>query len=96
MEEKKFTREDAAALLCNKYESIKASGEERFPKRSDFTEREVSVIKSFFGPWPRALEAAGIKEPRDDKKAEKIKEKRICAKRKATEEKIKRKTEITK
>ena len=34
----------------------------RLPKKSDFDENTVSMIKSFFGPWPRALEAAGVKE----------------------------------
>lgn len=32
----------------------------RLPKKSDFEEFEVVQIKSFFGPWPRALEASGL------------------------------------
>ena len=39
------------------------------------------AIKAFLGPWPRALEAAGIKPPRDDDRIEKNREKRIRAKR---------------
>jgi len=34
---------------------------ERSPKKSDMTREEVMLIKSFFGPWPRALEKAGLK-----------------------------------
>lgn len=37
----------------------------RVPKKSDFDAVEVSRIKAFLGPWPRALEAAGLKEPKD-------------------------------
>ena len=43
------------------------------------------AIKAFFGPWPRALEAAGIKPPRDDDRKERNKEKRIRAKRRNNE-----------
>ena len=32
------------------------------PKKSDFDEITRSRIKAFLGPWPRALEAAGLKE----------------------------------
>lgn len=35
----------------------------RFPKKSDFDNETVNMIKSYFGPWPRALEAAGVKAP---------------------------------
>lgn len=35
----------------------------RLPKKSDFDQETVSRIKSFFGPWPRALEACGVKKP---------------------------------
>lgn len=81
MSECKISKEDAISLLKEKYESILKTGENRFPKRSDFSEKEVVAIKAFLGPWPRALELAGIKEPRDDNKAQKNKEKRILAKR---------------
>ncbi len=36
----------------------------RTPKKTDFDEVERSRIKAFLGPWPRALEAAGLKPPR--------------------------------
>lgn len=52
----------------------------RYPKRSDFTDDEVCAIKAFLGPWPRALERAGIKPLRDDGHEEKKREKRIRAK----------------
>jgi hypothetical protein len=45
----------------------------------------VVAIKAFLGPWPRALEKAGIKAPREDDKLEKNKEKRIRAKRRRIE-----------
>lgn len=37
----------------------------RMPKKDDFDEVTRSRIKAFLGPWPRALEAAGLKEPRE-------------------------------
>lgn len=40
----------------------------KIPKKEDFDEVTRSRIKAFLGPWPRALEAAGLKEA---KKAEK-------------------------
>ncbi len=36
----------------------------RTPQKADFDEVTRSRIKAFLGPWPRALEAAGLKEPR--------------------------------
>ena len=34
----------------------------RLPKKSDFDVVTLSRIKAFLGPWPRALEAAGLKK----------------------------------
>jgi len=79
--ENRITKEEAVDLLKKKYESLLDGGENRFPKRSDFSEKEVVAIKAVLGPWPRALEAAGIKTPRDDDKAQRTKEKRIMKKR---------------
>ena len=56
-----LSREECIALLNNKYEEIRSQGRNDFPKRSDFSENEVIAVKAVFGPWPRALEAAGIK-----------------------------------
>ena len=36
----------------------------RMPHKDDFDEATRSRIKALLGPWPRALEAAGLKEPR--------------------------------
>ena len=81
MSKKKYNKEDCLVLLNNKYNELKEQGLTRYPQRSDFGEREVVAIKAFLGPWPRALEAAGIKPPRDDNRAELNKEKRARAKR---------------
>ena len=37
----------------------------RLPKKDDFDEPTRSRIKAFLGPWPRALETAGLKEPKE-------------------------------
>lgn len=79
----RYTREICLALLREKGEALRPQG--RYPKRSDFTEEEVAYIKSFLGPWPRALEAAGLKPKRDEEPLEKNREKRIRAKRKRNE-----------
>ncbi|MCQ2539213.1 MAG: hypothetical protein MJ114_02065 [Acetatifactor sp.] len=34
----------------------------RLPKKDDFDDVTRSRIKAFLGPWPRALEKAGLKE----------------------------------
>ena len=41
---------------------IKANELGRLPKKEDFEEADRSRIKAFLGPWPRALEYAGLKE----------------------------------
>ena len=80
MSDKKYNKEDSLILLQNKFRELQALGLDRYPQRSDFEEREVVAIKAFLGPWPRALEAAGIKPPRDEDRSERNKEKRIRAK----------------
>ena len=82
MSDKKYKKEDCILLLQNKYRELQEQGLSRYPKRSDFEAREVVAIKAFLGPWPRALEAAGVKPLRDDDEVikQKIKEKRIRAK----------------
>lgn len=35
------------------------------PKKADFDEATRARIKAFLGPWPRALEAAGLKSPKE-------------------------------
>jgi hypothetical protein len=75
------SREECLALIREKYKALQEAGEDRYPCRADFSEEEVVSIKAFFGPWPRALEAAGVKPPRDGDRLEKNREKRIRAKR---------------
>lgn len=45
-------------------EQLRHAAEElgRTPKKDDFDVVTLSRIKAFLGPWPRALEAAGLKE----------------------------------
>lgn len=69
----KFTREQAIELIQQKAEELG-----RFPRKSDFDTKTAGRIKSFFGPWPRALEASGIKEPNLERIAKK-QEKRLRA-----------------
>lgn len=47
----------AVALLQEKEKELN-----RLPKKDDFDEVTRSRIKAYLGPWPRALEAAGLKE----------------------------------
>ena len=47
----------AEELLRQKYIELG-----RLPKKDDFDEATRSRIKAFLGPWPRALETAGLKE----------------------------------
>ena len=77
----KFTKESCIALLQRMQESL---AEDRYPKRADFSEEEVEAIKAHLGPWPRALETAGLKPPREDDRLERNREKRIRAKRART------------
>jgi hypothetical protein len=81
-----LTAPECLGLLKRKADELKESGEDRFPKRSDFSEREVAAIKAFFGPWPRALEAAGIKDPPAVTSKDRNRERRIRAKRRRREE----------
>ena len=81
MSDKKYNKEDCLVLLNEKYKELQSKSIERYPQRSDFSDREVVAIKAFLGPWPRALEAAGIKPPRDDDRPQRNKEKRARAKR---------------
>lgn len=81
MSDKKYKKEDCILLLQNKYSELQEQGLSRYPQRSDFEDREVVAIKAFLGPWPRALEEAGIKPPREIDRQQRNKEQRIRAKR---------------
>ena len=75
-DEKKSLAEE---LLRQKYQELG-----RLPHKDDFDEVTRSRIKAFLGPWPRALEAAGLKEPR--KIAEKSKKRKKSTKTKNKKE----------
>ena len=51
-EEKKAWAEE---LLRQKYR----------PTKKDFENADCARIKAYLGPWPRALEAAGLKQPKE-------------------------------
>ncbi len=74
-----YTVQDCVSLLRQKQEQLRSDGLSRYPQRSDFTEDEMVAIKAHLGPWPRALEAAGLKPERDadGAKAEQMKQRRI-------------------
>ena len=65
----------AAGLLCSKAEELG-----RLPHKDDFDEITRSRIKAYLGPWPRALEYAGLKSPRAESIS--LKNKKRNAKRK--------------
>lgn len=73
----KLTKEDCINIIHVKFQELN-----RYPKKSDCSEHEVAMIKSYFGPWPRALECAGIKDISEKRQQhlEKIKQKKIRAK----------------
>ena len=94
MADEKLTREDCLALLRETRDKLVREGIDRYPKRADFREEEVVAIKAFLGPWPRALEAAGIKPPRNGDRLEKNRQKRIAAKRRRNAERKEKKKNV--
>lgn len=44
---------------------LKARELGRPPIKADFDDATRARIKTFLGPWPRALEAAGLKMPKE-------------------------------
>lgn len=74
-------REYSIGLLVKKHDELG-----RLPKRSDFPPETVCLIKQKLGPWPRALEAAGLKEASRTSSAEKSREKRECSRRRRKSE----------
>jgi len=53
---KMYAREYAKKLLADKFKELG-----RLPGKLDFSNEEIMAIKDAFGPWPRALEKAGLK-----------------------------------
>ncbi len=78
------TKAEVIAWLQEVQKKLQAAGEQRYPKRSDFSSEQVNAIKAQLGPWGRALEAAGLKLHRDAAVLERRAEKRIRAKRRRT------------
>jgi hypothetical protein len=70
-----ISKEEYLKLLRNV-----AKKENRLPKKSDFSPDDVNRIKSFYGPWPWALEAAGLKESKQAQRKQHNFEKRQRAK----------------
>ena len=58
-EEKTGWAED---LLRQKYTELG-----RLPTKKDFDSVVCARIKAYLGPWPRALETAGLKTPKEKK-----------------------------
>ena len=84
----KYSTETALVLLRKKAQALKEAGETRCPRRGDFSEEEVVAIKAFLGPWPRALEQAGLKPVSHPEREIRRQERRILARRKTTAAKI--------
>ena len=59
LEEKKAWAEE---LLRKKFKQLG-----RMPTKKDFDSAACAQIKAYLGPWPRALESAGLKEPKEKK-----------------------------
>lgn len=53
-----YKKQWAIEQLKNKFDELG-----RLPKKDDFDDVTKSRIKAFLGPWPRALESAGLKTP---------------------------------
>ena len=79
-----FSKDSCIRLLQERQQTI---GTNRYVKRDDFSDEEVAAIKSFFGPWPRALEQAGIKQERDISRLEMNRDKRARARKRRQEAK---------
>ena len=73
-------KENRIRLLREKSEHLRVLRENCYPGRSDFSEREVLAIWAFRGLWPRALEAAELKTPKDDGNSTRDREQRQRAK----------------
>lgn len=72
-----YDRDSCLRLLREMQDRLSEQGENRHPRRSDFSEEQVVAIKAYLGPFPRALEAAGLKPPRSDERIGRTREKRI-------------------
>ena len=77
----KLNKDGCLALLQERQAQHLAQGKAGYVCRGEFTVEEVVAIKAYFGPWPRALEAAGIKAPSQVCQKDLNRQRRIRAKR---------------
>ena len=63
--------------------------ENRLPKKSDFSVEDVNRIKGYFGPWPWALEEAGLKESKKEERKLKNAERHLRSRERRKEAKSK-------
>ena len=73
-------RAEAILLLQQMQRTLTDAGEDRYPRRGDFPQEQAAAIKAQLGPWPRALEAAGLKPERTDTRHRKTMKKRLQTK----------------
>ena len=59
-------RAQCIALLQKKQQELVLQEQHRLPCRGDFSPEEVCAVKAQLGPWPRALEEAGLKPRKFD------------------------------
>lgn len=91
---KQYDRESAVRLLVNMRAACLPVAKTVTHSAMIFRLSRWWPIKAFLGPWPRALEAAGIKPPRDPAFREKQLQKRIAQRRRATQCKIEKQRQI--
>ena len=91
---RKYKGEDCVQLLISKRQELLEQGIDRLPQRSDFENEEVVAIKAFLGPWPRALEKAGLKEPPSVDRLEKNREMRRRIRRRVRDARKKNASEV--
>ena len=84
---KEYSKSICITMLCEMSAKLASEGITRYPQRSDFSDDEVIAIKSFLGPWPRALEKAGLK-PVNEELNEKKRKKRIASRIKKRQYKL--------
>ena len=83
---KKYSKEECIRLLQEAQLRLKEEGTRDLVSRKEFSTEEVVAIKAFLGPWPRALEAAGIKPPKENSRKDLNRQRRIRSKRRQREE----------
>lgn len=67
--------QEEKATMAREQLIAKSSELGRIPKKDDFDDAARSRIKASLGPWPRALEAAGLKSVSESRQS-KLKKKK--------------------